>query len=411
MHACHRRALAGAITRRQVLAGSGLALGATLLGRGEPFAPTVSAPALPVSIAKCAAYDNHVVAQMGVQFDQIGGISRLVRGKTVTVKLNLTGGASGFPGFTAGQTHWVHPTVVGACCHLLGKAGAKRIWLVEGTYEGESVQDKMLDAGWDVKGIRNAAPLVEFEETNTLGSAKHYSRLKVAKPHIYPAFDLNHVYEDTDVFVVISKLKQHEEMGITLTIKNMFGAAPISIYGDDAGIDEPNENPRKARELVLHYGRRQPSKSAPQEIDFSSERYEGHRVPRICVDLCSARPIDLAIVDGIETCVGGEGAWVKGSRHSSPGVLIVGRNPVCTDTVATAVMGFDPRAKRGEGAFHPVYKSHAEDPNDPKVADNPMLLAEAIGLGSADLKRIDVRGVAIKDAVHDFEAVRTGKKA
>jgi hypothetical protein len=35
-----------------------------------------------------------------------------------------------------------------------------------------------------------------------------------------------------------------------------------------------------------------------------------------------------------------------------------------------------------------------------------MLLAEAVGTGSADLNRIDVRGVAIKDAVFDFESKR-----
>ena len=33
-----------------------------------------------------------------------------------------------------------------------------------------------------------------------------------------------------------------------------------------------------------------------------------------------------------------------------------------------------------------------------------MLLAEAVGIGSADLRKIDVRGVAIKNALFDFEA-------
>jgi hypothetical protein len=73
-----------------------------------------------------------------------------------------------------------------------------------------------------------------------------------------------------------------------------------------------------------------------------------------------------------------------------PGVIIVGRNAVTTDTVAAAVMGFDPRSKRGEGPFH-VLKTHHDQPNDPMFADNPMLLAEAVGLGSADLNRIELR--------------------
>jgi len=390
------------ITRRQWLAASGTALGAMAAGPLNAFAP----PASSVSIAKCAGY-SEVTARLAGQFDQIGGIGSLVRGKTVAMKLNLTGDGR-YPGYNQGQTYWVHESVVGALCHLFGQAGARRIRVLEGTYEGESVEDKMLDAGWNVKAIRNAAPLVEFEQTNTLGSGKRYSRLKVPKPYIFPAFDLNHSYEDTDVFVSVAKLKQHEECGLTLSIKNMFGITPDSIYGGDAGIDEPNEKCRRGREEILHAGKRQPSKSAPGEIDPSSNRYEGYRVPHIIVDLAAARPIDLAIIDGVETVTGGEGPWVQGSKYVRPGVMVVGRNPVSTDAVAAAVMGFNPRAKRGEGPFH-VRKTHPDIPNDPLWADNAMLLAEAVGLGSADLNRIEVAGVPIKDAVFDFEAARKGK--
>ena len=39
-----------------------------------------------------------------------------------------------------------------------------------------------------------------------------------------------------------------------------------------------------------------------------------------------------------------------------------------------------------------------------QYADNMMLLAEAAGIGSADLSKIDLRGVPIKDAVYDYEA-------
>ena len=36
--------------------------------------------------------------------------------------------------------------------------------------------------------------------------------------------------------------------------------------------------------------------------------------------------------------------------------------------------------------------------------DNTMKLAEAVGIGTTDLSRIDVRGEAIKDVVCDYEA-------
>ena len=388
------------MTRREWLAVSGAGLAAVASATHASAAP----PAPPVSIGKYSGYGKGVAEQLAKQFDQIGGLGGLMRGKTVTMKLNLTGSGR-FPGYSEGQTYWVHPDMVGACCAVFGKAGARRVRLVEGTYEGESLEDKMLDAGWDVKAIRNAAPMVEFVQTSNLGGAKSYSRLKVPKPHIFPAFDMNYAYEQTDVFVSLAKLKEHEECGLTLSIKNMFGATPISIYGDDAGVDEPNENPRRAREEIMHYGKRPPSKSAPAELNPKSERYEGYRVPRICLDLAMARPIDLAILDGIETCNLGEGPWVKGAKHVVPGVVVLGRNPITTDTVGAAVMGFDPRAKRGEGAFK-VIKTHAETADDPRWADNPMLLGEAGGMGSADLSRIEVTGVPIRSARFGFAALR-----
>jgi hypothetical protein len=45
-------------------------------------------------------------------------------------------------------------------------------------------------------------------------------------------------------------------------------------------------------------------------------------------------------------------------------------------------------------------------PGENAWAENPMLLAEAVGIGSTDLGRIDVRGVSIKNALFDFESRR-----
>ncbi len=376
-------------TRRQWLAACGAAAGVICSGRAR--GSEGSAPAAPVAIGRCAGYGDDVPGRLETLFDQLGGIGSLVRGKTVTIKLNLTGGGR-FDALTPGQTHWVHPTVTGACCALFGKAGAKRIRLVEssGRRQGALLEDKMLEGGWDVNALRSAAAIVEFEDTNHLGQGKKYSRLKVsARPLVYPAFDVNHSYEDTDVFVSLAKLKNHEECGITLSMKNSFGITPMGVYG--------------SRETVFHYGKAQPPSGAPQEIDFTSERYEGYRMPRIITDLASARPIHLAIIDGIESCVGGEGPWVPGSKPARPGVLIAGLNPISTDAVAMAVMGYNPRAGRAEAPFR-VFKEKAEQRVLTQYADNPLLLAEAAGIGSADLSRIDVRGVPIKDAVYDFEA-------
>ena len=80
---------------------------------------------------------------------------------------------------------------------------------------------------------------------------------------MYPEYVLNHSYEDTDVFVSIGKLKNHADCGVTLSLKNCFGIVPVSIYGDDAGVDEPNEKASRGRGAVCHVGTRQPAKIAP----------------------------------------------------------------------------------------------------------------------------------------------------
>ena len=103
-------------------------------------------------------------------------------------------------------------------------------------------------ANWEPRDILGAAQNVEFENTNYLGRAKKYSRMVV--PHggyIFPAFDLNHSYEDCDVFVSLAKMKEHATAGITLSMKNCFGLTPATIYGSGAGIDEPSLVPNGGR--------------------------------------------------------------------------------------------------------------------------------------------------------------------
>jgi len=376
------------MTRREWLA----LISATPLLKAADQDAGNTVPAAPVAIAKCASYAEDVTAALDALFDQLGGIERLVGNKTVTIKLNMTGTPSTrVQGKPPGSTHYVHPKLVGAAAHLMGRAGARRIRLVESPWATAGpLEEVMLDSGWNVRALSAAAPIVAYENTNARGKGESYSRLTVpGKAYMYPAYDLNHAYEDTDVFVSMAKLKNHADCGVTLSLKNCFGIIPASIYGDDAGVDEPNESPGSGRAAVGHLGHRQPSKSAPQELRFGVSHDPGYRVPRIVADLTAARPIHLAIIDGVESIAGGEGPWIRGVRIVQPGVLLAGLNPVCTDAVACAVMGYDPRATRGTAPF--------------RNCDNTLLLAEGHGVGTTDLKRIDVRGVSIEQALYRYD--------
>lgn len=369
------------MTRRELLAVLGTA----------PAWGSAQAPPAPVAIARARSYEDELNAVLNTMFDQLGGLGGLVKGKTVTVKLNLTGSPGlRFEGRPPGVTHYAHPRVAGAVAHLMGRAGARRVRFVESCWgTAGPLEEYLLDSGWNVRALAAAAPKVEFENTNSQGSSKGYARFKVpGGGRVFPAYDLNRAYEQTDVFVSLAKLKEHATCGVTLSLKNVFGTTPASIYGDDAGRDEPNENPTKGRLRVFHEGKRQPSASAPAELDPSSSRDPGYRVPHIVAELAAARPIHLAIIDGIETVAGGEGPWIEGLRRVQPGLLIAGFNPVSTDAVATAAMGFDPTARRGRPPF--------------RACDNTLTLAEALGVGTADLNRIEVRGLALEAARYRF---------
>ncbi len=366
------------------------------LSRRNFLASVIAAPAIlkaadsspRVAIARCAAYNNLVYDSLQTMFDRLGGLSRLVNGKTVTIKVNLTGSPETRLNNTpVGNAQWVHWGVIGCTLALLGEAGARRIQLCESAGDTSTpLEAYFVRAGWDPSYFVNAAPNVQLVNTNI---AARYSRLNVPfGGFLFPGFDLAPAYSDCDVFVSLTKLKQHVMAGVTLSMKNIFGMLPLTIYGTNAGVDEPGTRTTGFRGEVMHAGLRKPSLSAPQERYPGIFRDAGGRLPRVITDLCGARPIHLAIIDGIETMTGAEGPWTKGIGLANPGVLIAGLNPVATDAVAMAVMGLDPMSPAGSSTF--------------RGADNMLAFGELAGLGTRRLADIEVVGEKIESVVYPF---------
>ncbi|MBS1825214.1 MAG: DUF362 domain-containing protein [Acidobacteria bacterium] len=379
------------VTRRTLLTAAGAAI---LPSRG------VAAPqSTRVAVAQCPDYGPALTPALNSLFDQIGGLGRLVKGKTVVIKVNLTGSPTYRLGHSPLETtHYTHPSVIGATVHLMGRAGARRIRIVESPWStAEPIEEYVLQANWEPSEILRAAPSVEFVNTNWGGPKQKYSRFSTPNGgHIFPGFDLNPAYEECDVFVSLAKMKDHVTTGITLAMKNCFGITPCTIYGTGAGRDEPSLTPTGGRNM-FHAGDRQPSKSAPQERAHSVPKQGGARVPRIVADIISARPIHLSIVEGIDTMSGGEGPWTgPGLKVISPKLLVAGLNPVATDAVCMRLMNYDPFASRGTPPF--------------ESSDNMLALAEQLGAGTRDPNQIDISGVPIERAKFDFAALRELKK-
>jgi uncharacterized protein (DUF362 family) len=339
-----------------------------------------------VAITACRTYGPEVRAALDQCFELIGGIGALVKNKTVTVKLNLTGTTwEPFLGKPVGETFMTHYATALALGSSLFAAGARRVRFVESTASKDPLEASLVKAKWDVRALE-ALGKVEFENTRNLGQGKRYAHFKVPSGgYMFSSWELNHAYADTDVLVSLAKLKNHCTAGVTLSMKNLFGLPPNTLYGGQTGEDATEVR------TPLHNPKGFESRHFPglKAGPFSSEGT--WRVPRITVDICAARPIDLALIDGIMAMKGGEGPWnVSTSKvvPTTPGVLIAGFNMVATDAVGTAVMGYDNPRATGVKPF--------------AFCDNHLLLAEQAGLGTADLSHIEVRGLAIEKARYPY---------
>src|SRR4051812_26305306 len=157
------------LTRRELLRGAGALAGAAAFG-STGLAPVFAAskrPTSPVSIARCDDYElPALIGRLNTMFDQLGGIKKLAAGKTVVVKVNLTGNPSQkLHGVPANRSYQIHPNMALATATLLDRAGAKRIRFVECTYQGGSIEEFFRAGGWDLAALGALKAPVDYENT------------------------------------------------------------------------------------------------------------------------------------------------------------------------------------------------------------------------------------------------------
>lgn len=163
---------------------------------------------------------------------------------------------------------------------------------------------------------------------------------------IHRAVHLNRELADVDAVVSVAKLKAHGTAGVTMSIKNMFGILPRSYYGST-------------------------------HRNFMHTNY--FRLMRVVVDIATTLKPDLAVVDGLV-------ASDYGMDHEprEMDVLLAGHDPVATDAVGAAVMGFDPET---------------DFPNEPfLVSENHLRLAAKAGVGTLRLAETELRGLPLVEA-------------
>ncbi|HEY3342111.1 MAG TPA: DUF362 domain-containing protein [Anaerolineae bacterium] len=329
-----------------------------------PIAQPVVSATPSVAIVQATSYDSaHIQQQVRSLLDALGGLKGVVHtGDRVAIKTNLTGGigTQPLPGVSAIESYITHPEVVRALGAAVLDAGAKELYIVESVYE---------DASWTQWGYQDVAKAIgaKLVDLNSTSPYNEYAQVPVGDgSFLYDHFTLNRILQDVDVFMSVPKMKCHATAGITLSMKNLIGLVPARFYRTS-----DRDNTRTA----FHGG-----DAAPQ------------RIPHIIVDLNRARPINFALIDGVMTAEGGEGPWIGKMQAKTVNVLIGGVNPLATDTVGAAVMGFDASAPSTQEPFN--------------GADNHFALAASKGLGTNKLADIKVLGLAVKDVMTKIESSR-----
>lgn len=176
-------------------------------------------------------------------------------------------------------------------------------------------------------------------------------------PHAGPMFDTYMMpleLVEADAFVSLAKMKAHTSVGCTLSIKNLFGWLPTSVYGV----------PRN----YLH------------------DRLI--RLPRVLADLAGYFKPCLNVVDGIVANNNSE--WYGEPLH--PNVILAGANCVATDSVGARVMGFDPC---GDYPDHPYFYRR-----------NVIKLAAELGVGPNDPGLIETVGISPDGRCEPFHVHR-----
>ena len=273
-----------AFDRRTLLIGGSVAaaaVGAGILVRN-------GSPRAPVFIANHQRYEASLIQTIEDGLVAAGIDAKSLRGKRVLLKPNLVEPTRTAPHMT---THplvirsaaevfqrWGASVIVGECRLSRYRHGAARIWVATVLRDaGLSFADLNYEDSVWIKNQGGASKLAGFFFPQSVASA--------------------------DLIVSMPKMKTHHWMGVTASLKNMYGVLPGLQYGWPKN--------------VLHHA----------------------GIPETVFDINATLPKVISIVHGIE-CMEGDGP-IMGSAKTM-GLVIIGTNPTAVDSTVCRLMEVDP---------------------------------------------------------------------
>jgi len=215
-----------------------------------------------------------------------------VTGKRILLKPNLVE-------FDPAGVINTHPAVIEATIDSFRSLGAREVVVAEGPGHRRDIEYLLTASGiYDVINEHR----VRFVDLNA--DDVRLTKLRSSFTNLRQLY-LPETLFNADLLVSMPKLKTHHWAGVTLSLKNMFGVVPGSVYGW----------PKNA----LHWA----------------------GIHGSILDINSSLPIpQFAIVDGI---VGMEGNGPIQGQAKQSGVLILGEDLVAVDATAARLMKIEPR--------------------------------------------------------------------
>jgi uncharacterized protein (DUF362 family) len=266
-----------------------------------------------VFIASASSYETDLESVISAGLEELGLAASWVKRKSVLLKPNLVEASGDAPQINT------HPAVVRATAAVFRSWGAREVLVAEGAGHCRDGQLVLDESGMGATLRESKLDFVDlnYDEIvfvpNRLGMT---SMERLALPAT-----LNQV----DLIVSLPKMKTHHWVGVTLSLKNLFGVMPGIFYGWPKN--------------VLHYAGIIPS----------------------ILDIAAATRPHLAIVDGI-IGMEGDGPVMGTARHA--GVLVMGTNLPAVDATCARLMKINPwrigYLVGASGRLGPISERHIE---------------------------------------------------
>jgi len=243
-----------------------------------------------VSIVKGAKGpdSNEIFQLVGRAVELVGGLDTIIKqGDLVALKPNIVTGKLSGRGVTT------DPRVLECLIKLSYEAGAGKVLVVEGSGYGSPTLEAFEMSGMKEMAERNRAEIVDVD-------SDELCEVEVPNHLILEKVLVSRRFYEADVKINVPVMKTHDQMIVTLGMKNLKGIIP-----------------------------------KPQKRLF-------HRVglAKAIVDLNRAVPLDLTVVDAIHAM---EGLGPSFGDVVEMDLIMASTDVYCLDIIGAQVMGFSPK--------------------------------------------------------------------